>query len=155
MPHELVAITEQDGTLSVMLCVVPPAADVTATIAAEIAVTRPTAVSWRRVQAADFPQGRTYRGAWVDRAGRIDVDMPRARGICRARLRALREPLLAELDTAYMRADEDGDVAAKKSIAARKRALRDAPADPRIDRAASTPELDAITASIMDANRIV
>ena len=69
----------------------------------------------------------------------IHIDMPKARNIWRDRIRARRKKLLAELDVEYQRADEDGDAPAKAKIVARKKKLRDAPQDPRID-AAKTPE---------------
>jgi hypothetical protein len=69
----------------------------------------------------------------------IAINMAKAREIQRDRIRALREPLFADLDVAYQRADEIGDAEAKAAIAARKQALRDATKDPAID-AAKTPE---------------
>jgi hypothetical protein len=103
-------------------------------------------VSWRRLDRAHVPQDRTFRNAWhdPDGAGPIKVHMGRAREIHRGRLRERRAPLLAKLDTEYMRADEAGDAPAKKAIAARKQALRDVTADPRIDAAKTPDELAAV-----------
>jgi Iap family predicted aminopeptidase len=78
----------------------------------------------------------------------ITLNMAKAREIQRDRIRALREPLFADLDVAYQRADENGDAEAKAAIAARKQALRDATKDPAID-AAKTPE--ELKAAIPDA----
>lgn len=69
----------------------------------------------------------------------ISVDMAKARSIWRDRIREARAARLAELDVAFVRAVEAGDAARQAEIAATKQALRDAPADPRID-AATTPE---------------
>lgn len=70
---------------------------------------------------------------------KITVNMDKARGIHRERLRAIRQPLLDALDVEYQRADESGDANGKKAIAAKKQALRDVTKDPAID-AAMTPE---------------
>jgi hypothetical protein len=78
----------------------------------------------------------------------ITINMVKARDIQRDRIRSLREPLFADLDVAYQRADENGDAEAKAAIAARKQALRDATKDPAID-AAKTPE--ELKAAIPDA----
>lgn len=74
----------------------------------------------------------------------ITVDMDKAREIHRQNLRLERAPLLAALDVAYQRADEAGDDAAKADVIARKKALRDLPADPRIDSAKTAEDLLAV-----------
>lgn len=74
----------------------------------------------------------------------ITVDMAKARDIQRDRIREMRAPVLAELDIAYQRADEQGDAEAKADIAARKQALRDATKDPAIDAAKTPEELKAV-----------
>ena len=97
------------------------------------------AVDAQIVEEAAIPADRTFRDAWTAGAGRIDHDMAKCREIHKARLRALRAPFLAALDTEYLRADEAGDIAKKAEIAAKKQALRDVTKDPAID-AAGTPE---------------
>lgn len=87
----------------------------------------------------DPPADRTFRNAWALNGKAVTVDMTKAREIQKNRLRELRKPLMAELDTAYLLADEIGDVGAKAEIAAKKQALRDVTADPGIA-AAKTPE---------------
>jgi hypothetical protein len=79
----------------------------------------------------------------------ITIDMDKAREIQRGAIRAMREPLFADLDRAFTRAQGrvsalDGPrkteaEATMRAIEAQRQALRDAPADPRID-AAQTPE---------------
>lgn len=91
------------------------------------------------VDAQDVPTDRTFRAAWKAAEGRLDVDMDLAREIWRYRIRQRRRGLLEVLDVEYQRADEAGDGEEKKRVAERKKRLRDAPADPRID-AAQTPE---------------
>ena len=71
----------------------------------------------------------------------ITINMVKAREIHRTLIRAARAPLMAALDVEYQRADERGDADAKASVAARKQALRDAPADPRIEAAQTIKEL--------------
>ena len=119
-----------------------------ANIDAEIAKSAFTSapVGWRRiVNETEIPTDRYFRNAWKDAAGRLDVDMPKAREIHRDRLRALRAPLLAALDTEYMRADEfPVNAQAKNIIARKKQALRDVTADPAIDAAATPEELKAV-----------
>lgn len=91
-----------------------------------------------------IPQDVTFHGAWRSDKGRIFVDMLEARNILRDQIRAARVPIMQALDIEYQRADERGDDEAKRSIAARKQALRDAPADPTIDTAATTNALKAL-----------
>jgi hypothetical protein len=100
--------------------------------------------SWRRLDAAELPTDRTFRGAWRDR-GRIEVDMPAAREIHRQNLRHAREPLLAALDVEYQRADEMNDQEAKRRVVQQKQRLRDITSDPRIEQAHTPDELKAIT----------
>lgn len=67
----------------------------------------------------------------------INVNMTKARDIHRDRVRAARNPKLAEKDIEFQRALETS--ADTTAIVADKQALRDAPADAAID-AATTPE---------------
>ena len=78
---------------------------------------------------ATYPPDKTWRAAWawITDDPVIDICPVRAVEVTKARLRLERAPLLAELDLAYMRADESGDVEAKKKIAAEKQRLRDLP----------------------------
>jgi len=72
-----------------------------------------------------IPADRTFRDAWKAESGAVVEDLPKCREIHKERLRKLRAPKLAALDTEYMRADEVGDTAKKAEIAAKKQALRD------------------------------
>jgi len=69
----------------------------------------------------------------------IKVNMTKAVEIKKDMIRAERAPILAELDVAFIRAVETGDLDAQSDIAAQKQALRDATKDPAIA-AAKTPE---------------
>lgn len=55
-------------------------------------------VSWRRVSLDDFPADPTFRNAWTDSAGKIEVDMPKAREIAHEMRRANRAEEFAPLD---------------------------------------------------------
>lgn len=105
-------------------------------------------VRWRVIEHADVPTDRTYRGALTDNHGSLEVRMPVAREIHRGRLRRYREPLLAQLDVQYQRADEGSpgpDTAARKEAVSRqKQVLRDLPQDPRIETAETVEELLAL-----------
>lgn len=102
-------------------------------------------VSWRIVADDAIPADRDYRNAWIDTGNAVGHHMPRARELHRDKLRRAREPRLAALDVEYQRADEREDRAEKRRLAALKQALRDAPADPRIDAATTIAQLRAIT----------
>lgn len=70
---------------------------------------------------------------------KVTINMTKARDIHRAKLRAAREPKLVELDTTFQRELEKGPQANTAAIVAAKQALRDLPADPKINQA-KTPE---------------
>jgi len=96
------------------------------------------------VDDSTIPHDVTFYDAWRNDKGRIVVDMLKARNILRDRIRAARAPMLQALDIEYQKADERGDDEARRSIAARKQALRDAPADPSIEMATTTDALKAL-----------
>lgn len=96
----------------------------------------PTAQQVREVDVSALPIDRTFRNAWK---ADLTVDMPKAREIWRDRIRLYRGPKFEPLDVAWFKAVESNDVVAMTDIKAKKKALRDAPQDPRIE-AAKTPE---------------
>jgi hypothetical protein len=74
---------------------------------------------------ATVPSDRNFRGAWSLSGNVISEDLNKAKEIFADKIREARTPLLAALDTDYMKALEQGaDTAA---IVASKQALRDAP----------------------------
>lgn len=97
----------------------------------------------RECAKSEIPADRYFRGAWTD-TGKIDVDMSKAREIHKDVLRSMRTPLLAALDTEYLKADETGDSAEKLQIALRKQALRNVTDSPAIAAAATPEELKAV-----------
>jgi hypothetical protein len=106
------------------------------------------------IDPATIPADRTFRNAWILADGAIAHDMAKAREIKRDQLRRERAPLLAALDTAYLRADETKDEAAKAAIGEQKQRLREAPGDPAIDAAKTADELKAITLAGLAASAV-
>lgn len=114
-------------------------------IGAEIVKARLDCKRWRFLNPGEeLPTDHTFRDAWTVSEKSIDVDMPKAREIHKQILRSERAPLLAALDTEFMRALEAGDVAAQTEIASRKQKLRDATDNPAIEAAATLEELKAV-----------
>ena len=104
----------------------------------------PDAINPRWADQSEIPADRTFRNAWKDGGASVVHDMPKCRELHKETLRSKRKPLMDALDTAYLRADEIGDVAEKARIAAKKQALRDVTADPAIAAAATPEELKAV-----------
>lgn len=96
------------------------------------------------VEASVIPLDRTFRNAWKAGVGRIEHDMTECRSIQRDRLRQMRQPLLQRLDIEFMMAVEAGDLAKQANIAAKKQALRDVTADPRLEPSKTPEELKAV-----------
>ena len=65
----------------------------------------PAGVPYRIVNDDEVPSDRTFRNALKYD---LTVDMPKAQGITKDRLRQERAPLLTALDVQYQRAQEDG-----------------------------------------------
>ena len=142
-----IAITRADGGVSIMNVAEDASAIREVMRHADFYDGTPMAyVSHRVVLDDQLPQDRTFRNAWTDAfdTPTIDVDMPKARDIVRSKLREGRKPALQELDVAYQRADEQADADSKARIAVQKQALRDLPADPRIEEAQTPEELIAL-----------
>lgn len=102
--------------------------------------------SWRHMPNSVIPTDMTFRDAWADETPEltIDIDMNKAREIHKNKIREARAPLLAALDVEYQRADEAGDTAAKKAVAAKKQALRDTTKDARLASATTPDRLKAV-----------
>lgn len=73
----------------------------------------------------------------------ITINMPKAREIHRANIRQVRDPKLAELDTAFQR-EMEKPKPNTAAIVAQKQQLRDLPQDQRIDQATTPAELKAL-----------
>ena len=88
-----------------------------------------------------FPSDRSFRDAWKQGSGQIDVDMPKARVLHMDAIRASRNAELAAKDIPWMKAVEAGDTSAQSTIATEKQVLRDLPATFDITTDVGTPEL--------------
>lgn len=101
-------------------------------------------VSWRKLSKGDIPEDRSYRNAWVDDGKAITHDIVKARELHRDILRHERAGKFPALDAQYARAFGQGLTKEAARVEATRQALRDAPADPRIDAAQTVEELKAI-----------
>jgi hypothetical protein len=88
---------------------------------------------------ATVPANRDFRGAWSLSGSVISEDLTKAKEIFADKVREARTPLLAALDTDFMKAQETS--ADTTQIVADKQALRDAPTAG--DAATSIAELKA------------
>lgn len=102
-----------------------------------------------------IPQDRTFRQAWRLASGGVNVDMPLAREVQKARLRELRAPLLERLDVEAARAQEEGDDAKLAAIVAKKQALRDVTAHPSLAAARTPEELKQAGLAVLASNAAV
>ena len=109
---------------------------------------RTKVVSFHAIADTDIPVDRTYRNAWSWN-GKIEHDMVKARNIHRDLMRQSRKPKLETLDAAYMRADEVSNTSLKAQIANQKQALRDVPAIPAIETAATIEQLKTVWPEIL------
>jgi len=101
------------------------------------------------VEQSSLPSDRTFRNAWRMNSKSISTDMVHARNIHREKLRELRAQKFIALDEQYLRADESGDIEAKRLIANEKQALRNVTADPAIEAAQTAEELKAVMPDIL------
>ena len=99
----------------------------------------PAGVPYRIVNDDEVPSDRTFRNALKYD---LTVDMPKAQGITKERLRAERAPLLTALDVQYQRATEDGRDTT--IIISEKQRLRDV--TKLADKATTLDELKALSA---------
>lgn len=134
------ALCRHDGGVEVMQ--IPGSHTVEECLAAWPANRQAEIASWRGIEKDEIPTSRAFRGAWNHE---LAVDMARARDIKRDMLRRERAPVLSSLDTDYMRADENNDVAEKENIAIRKQALRDITKHKALEDANTPEALERLT----------
>jgi len=89
------------------------------------------------------PSDRHFRGAWKLSGSTISEDMTKAKAIFKDKIREARKPLLDAEDVVYMKALEASDSSAQAASVAKKKKLRDAPAETAIDNADTTAKLKA------------
>ena len=92
---------------------------------------------------ATVPSDRHFRGAWTLSGSTISEDLATAKEIFKDKVREARTPLLAAEDVVYMKALEAGDTDAQAASVAKKKALRDAPA--QVDSLTTVEQLKAVT----------
>ena len=85
------------------------------------------------------PLDRSFRNAWTFDGTNFGIDMTKAKEIHREKIRLARIPKLKELDIEFQKAQEIS--ADTSSIVAKKKALRDAPADSTIASASTESDL--------------
>lgn len=101
----------------------------------------------RDAASLNVPSDRAFRGAWHFNGDAVEIDMVKAKETHKEVLRREREPMLAALDVAFMKALETGGD--HVAIAAQKQALRDVTGDARIDAATTPDELKALTLDVL------
>lgn len=93
-----------------------------------------------------------FRDSWTLQGADIVYDLEKARTLQLDRIRIERQPLLAALDVQYQMADEKGDDAQKKTIAAQKQALRDAT---EALKAQELSSIEDVRAAMPDLNALI
>lgn len=105
--------------------------------------------SWRRIEEADIPRDRTFRNAWVDTGDGLVEDMSLAREIAREKIRQARPERFQRLDNAMKPLEIKaalGTITTDEKLALigleeQRQRLRDAPANPSINKASSIQEI--------------
>ena len=112
----------------------------------------PYGAEYSILEADELPTFRDFRAAWtLGDTGKIGHDMAKAKEVKKDHLRAMRKPLLEALDLEYQKADEQGDNAKKREIAAQKQALRDVTKSPELDAPVSPEQLLAVVPAVLKA----
>jgi hypothetical protein len=116
-----------------------------------ILVVTPKPVSFRVVEDGEIPSVGTghdkrFRAAWTDDAGKISVEMVKAREITLDAIRNERMKVMPGLDIAWSVAMAKGDMEMAASVEAQRQALRDITATlaPAINAATTPEELKAL-----------
>jgi len=92
---------------------------------------------------ATIPSDRHFRNAWKLSGSVMAEDMTAAKVLFKDKIREVRKPLLDAEDVVYMKALEADDATAKTASVAKKKALRDAPANSAITSADTIAKLKA------------
>ena len=129
--------TDDDG----MLIIVCPADKTNLTLDEIKTRNCPTTNTIYTVQPSDCPTDRSFRDAWSYDGSNFGINITKAKEIHKENIRLAREKKFEELDIEFQRALESG--ASTTDIAAKKQALRDAPADSAIASASDTAALKA------------
>ena len=103
----------------------------------------PNGTPYSIVDESIIPVDRTFRNAWFSSGNSVLVYMPKARDIQMEKIRALRDPKLAELDVEAIKALEAKDEVKLAEITALKQKLRDIPQDFDLTQFSTPEELKA------------
>jgi len=95
--------------------------------------------SHRTLDESEMPEDRYFRDAWIDKEGKLHVDLDKSLAIHQNVLRELRKPKLEALDVEATIATEEGDAQRYARIVNDKKELRDITAHPEL-LSAQTPE---------------
>lgn len=113
--NQVIIHTEGDG-----VAIIHPAPGTTVE---QLVAAVPVGAQYALIDAADLPEDRYFRDAWVLGYSGVLVDIEKAKDIQRDEWRRLRKPKLDALDLDFMRALEAGQ--STTEIVAAKNALRD------------------------------
>lgn len=97
----------------------------------------------------EIPTDRTFRDAWECPAGKVSVNMPRARDIHMGRIREARGPEFTRLDNEWMRATGQKNTVEAERIEAHRQVLRDIPQTLDLTAAITPDDLKAIWPAIL------
>jgi len=95
-----------------------------------------------------FIEARVYS----DEYPHVEVDLTRAKNIWKDKIRKARKPILEQLDVQYMRALEDSDASALKSIKAKKQELRDITSHKDLTSAKTLQKIRSFWPSVLSAD---
>lgn len=98
----------------------------------------PGATNVRVIDDSELPVRNEFRNAWTNIGTALSIDMPRARVIKTNLIRRERNERLAAEDVELKKAEDEANPGEVNRIRAKRRSLRDVPADVQ-------PDLDAIT----------
>ncbi len=123
MINKRIVYTNNEG----MCCIVIPAVDCGWTIEQIAAKDVPAGIPYRIIDVSQLPEDRVFRDAWTDAndTDTVDIDIDKAKDIKKDMLRAIRKPLLAQLDIDFMKSIELNDDFMKQNIINKKQELRD------------------------------
>lgn len=99
--------------------------------------------SWRFIEDGDLSDW-DYRVSWKDTGSKIECDLPKAREVHRNRVRERRAKLFEQLDNDRKDAEDNDDKPALRQLALKRKRLKDATVDPRIEAATTIEELRGV-----------
>lgn len=150
-----IAVQRPDGGVSIVTIILDDGHGIkreysTALAEAEMRRAGLGGLPFRRIEDDEIPADRAFRNAWtIGDSGPLDIDMEKAVEIHKDALRKVRAPLLQALDIEMMKAWATGDTEAGQEVEAKKQALRDVTADPRIAAAKTPEELKAVVPEVL------